>query len=148
MQWKELSKGDHGRTFALVFEAGDEVMETMAAWCREQEVSAARFTAIGAFSEAVLAWFDWESKEYRDIPVDEQVEVLTLAGDVAEKDGVPSVHAHVVVGQRDGATRGGHLIRGHVRPTLELVLDDVPQHLRKRHDPESGLALIAPRLPR
>ena len=37
---------------------------------------------------------------------------------------------------------GGHLIAGHVRPTLELVVDEVPAHLRRRYDPESGLALI------
>jgi hypothetical protein len=30
-----------------------------------------------------------------------------------------------------------------VRPTLDLVVDEVPAHLRKRHDSKSGLALIA-----
>lgn len=145
MQSKELSRGDHGRTVALVFETGDEVMETLLSWCREERVGAARFTAIGALRDAVVAYFDWEAKEYREIPVDEQVEVLTLAGDVALNDGDPAVHAHVVLGRSDGTTRGGHLMRAHVRPTLELILDEVPEHLRKHHDPESGLALIVPR---
>lgn len=145
MQAKELSRGDHGRTVALIFQTGDEVMSELERWCAGNGVSAARFTAIGALSDVVLAYFDWEAKEYREIPVDEQVEVLTMAGDVALDEGEPSVHAHVVVGRHDGSTRGGHLLRGHVRPTLELVLDEVPAHLRKRHDPESGLALIAPR---
>ena len=144
MRFKELSHGEHGRSFALIFEHDDEVMETLSSWCEEQGVTAARFTAIGAFRDAVLAWFDWEAREYREIPVDDQVEVLTLAGDVAAKDGSPSVHAHVVVGERDGTARGGHLVRARVRPTLELVLDEVPAHLAKRHDPASGLALISP----
>ncbi len=43
---------------------------------------------------------------------------------------------------RDGSTVGGHLLEGHVRPTLELTLIEPPAHLRKRKDPETGLALI------
>lgn len=144
MEFKEVSHGDHGRTYVLVFSQGDEVMEVFSDWCQEQKITAARFTAIGAFEDAVLGWFDWEAREYHAIPVHDQVEVLALTGDVAVKDGQPAVHAHVVVSGRDGNARGGHLMRGRVRPTLELVLDEVPAHLAKRHDDASGLALIAP----
>lgn len=144
MRFKEVSHGDHGRTYVLVFSAGDEVMKTLSDWCEKHEITAARFTAIGAFQDAVLAWFDSEAREYREIPVQDQVEVLALTGDVASNAGRPAVHAHVVVSGRDGNARGGHLMRGRVRPTLELVLDEVPAHLSKRHDDASGLALIAP----
>jgi uncharacterized protein len=71
------------------------------------------------------------------------VEPLALSGDVAEQDGKATVHAHVVLGTRHGTTRGGHLIAGHVRPTLELIVDEAPAHLRRRYDPETDLALIA-----
>ncbi len=144
MESKELSRGDHGRTYVLVFSQGDEVVETLSGWCEDRGITAARFTAIGAFQDAVLAWFDWEAREYCAIPVDDQVEVLALTGDVALKADLPVVHAHVVVSGRDGNARGGHLIRGRVRPTLELILDEVPARLAKRHDDASGLALIAP----
>ena len=144
MQWRELSRGEHGRTAALVFVSGDEVVETLSAWCREQNIGAARFTAIGALSDVTLGWFDWQAKTFREIALDEQVEVLTLAGDVALQDDQPAVHAHIVVGRCDGTAHGGHLLKAHVRPTLELVLDEAPAHLRKQHDPESGLALIVP----
>ena len=136
---------DEETTHVLVFQTGDEVVSTLEAFAREHEITAARFTAIGAFSEAKLGYFDWERKEYEEIPLAEQVEVLTLAGDVALKDGEPSVHAHVVLGKRDATAHGGHLLEARVRPTLELVLVESPAHLRKEHDPETGLALIAPR---
>ena len=103
---------------------------------------AARFTAIGAFAEATLGYFDWQSKEYRKIPIREQVEVLSLVGDIALEDGEPKLHAHVVLGRSDGTTRGGHLLEAHVRPTLEVMLVESPEHLHKEHDRESGLALI------
>ena len=91
----------------------------------------------------MLAYFDWPTKKYQEIPVNEQVEVLMLAGDIAWKDdGEPVVHAHVVVGRSDGSTRGGHLKKAHVRPTLELVLVEYPKHLERKHDAETGLTLI------
>jgi predicted DNA-binding protein with PD1-like motif len=127
----------------LVFDRGDEVVEQLTAWCNEQRITAARLTGIGGFSTATVAWFDCEAHQFREIAVAEQVELLALSGDVAEQDGKAAVHAHVVLGTRDGTTRGGHLVAGHVRPTLELVVDEAPAHLRRRYDPESGLALIA-----
>jgi predicted DNA-binding protein with PD1-like motif len=134
-----------GRVFAVIFDIGEDPITGLTRFAEQQNLSASSFTAIGAFSEATLGYFDWERKEYEEIPLAEQVEVLTLAGDVALKDGKPSVHAHVVLGKRDATAHGGHLLEARVRPTLELVLVESPAHLRKEHDPESGLALVAPR---
>jgi hypothetical protein len=132
------------RRYAVIFETGDEVVSQLGEWAREENLSGARLTAIGAFSDVVLGYFDWHTKRYRRIPLDEQVEVLSFIGDVALEDGAPALHAHVVVGRLDGSTRGGHLLEAHVRPTLELIVDEAPVALRKRIDAESGLALIAP----
>jgi len=129
-------------TYGLIFESGDEVMTGLNKFVTENEVTAARFSAIGAFSDATLAYFAWEKKEYQDIPIAEQVEVLTLTGDVAIKDGKPAIHAHVILGFKDGSTKGGHLKKAHVRPTLEVMLEKSPAHLRKSHNEESGLMLI------
>ena len=130
------------RTYALVFETGDEPVSLLEKFAVDHKLAAARFTAIGAFSEAVLGYFDWQSRKYQKIPVGEQVEVLSLVGDVALDGERPKVHAHVVLGKRDGSAHGGHLLQAKVRPTLELMLTESPAHLRKRHDPDSGLALI------
>jgi predicted DNA-binding protein with PD1-like motif len=139
----KLLTEEGGRTFALIYETGDEVLPPLREFAKKHQTRSAHFTAIGAFSSVVLAYFDWPSKQYKEIPVDEQVEVLTLAGDIAWKDdGEPVVHAHVVVGRADGTTRGGHLRRALVRPTLELMLTETPKWLERVHDPESGLALI------
>lgn len=130
------------KTHVLVFQTGDAVIKTLEQFATQNRLFAAHFTAIGAFSDATLAYFDWQSKKYQHIPVDQQVEVLALTGDISDSDGKPKIHAHVVVGKSDGHTLGGHLLEAHVRPTLELILSETPAHLRRRHDPESGLALI------
>jgi predicted DNA-binding protein with PD1-like motif len=130
------------KTFVLVFDTGDEVVSQITTFARENDLDAASITAIGAFSGATLGYFDIEKIEYEKIPLEEQVEVLSLIGDIALNEGEPELHAHVVLGRRDGTTRGGHLLEAHVRPTLEVVLTESPDHLKKRTDEETGLALI------
>ena len=131
------------KTFVLVFAAGDEAIAGLTAFAREKKLAASHFTAIGGFQEATLGYFDLEKKDYNKIPVREQVEVLSLVGDITlTEKGEPKIHAHVVLGRSDASTRGGHLIEARVRPTLEVMLVESPKHLRRKHDPQSGLALI------
>jgi predicted DNA-binding protein with PD1-like motif len=132
------------RIWALIFDKGDEPVAGLTAFAKAQKLGAAHFTAIGAFSDVTLGYFDRAKRDYKKIPLHEQVEVLSLIGDVALDKGEPKIHAHVVVGRADGEARGGHLLEAHVWPTLEVVLVESPRHLRKRHDPETGLALIDP----
>jgi len=135
------------RTFALIFEMGEAGMAALAAFANDRSLTAGHFTAIGACSDVTLGFFDWERKSYEKIPLNEQVEVPSLMGDIALKDGAPAVHAHVVLGKPTGAAHGGHLIEAHVRPTLEVILVESPRFLQRRVDAESGLALIAPGAP-
>jgi uncharacterized protein len=139
-----LDQHDGLRTFVVVFETGDEAMRGLTLFAKEQGLSGSHFTAIGAFSRAIVAYFEWSSKEYRQVPIDEQVEVLSFAGDITIEGGTPKVHAHVVLGKADATAHGGHLIEGYVRPTLELVITEAPRHLHRRVDTNSGLALIDP----
>jgi len=141
MKAKQLTQAG-GTIHALIFETGDEVMAGLREFARANHIRAARLTAIGAFREATLAYFEWEQKRYKEIPVGEQVEVLVLAGDIAWKGDEPVAHVHAVLGLRDGSTRGGHLQKGIVRPTLEVMLTEAGA-LERRYDPASGLALIA-----
>jgi predicted DNA-binding protein with PD1-like motif len=100
-------------------------------------------TAIGAFERATVGWFDFASKSYRKIEVDQQCEVLSAIGDVAVgDDGKASLHVHLVLGLSDGSTRGGHLLAGTVRPTLEVVLTESPARLRRKKRADLGIALI------
>ena len=131
------------RTFAVVLDKGDEVLESLRAFAKEHRLSAAEFTGLGALSDVVLGFFDWDKKDYRKIPVREQVEVLTLVGNIALKDGEPKLHPHIVVGKLDGTAHGGHLLEGHVRPILEVIVTESPAHLRREPDPETGLALLS-----
>jgi len=130
-------------TFILVLDTGDELATGLLDFANQARVSAASFTAVGALSSVRLGWFSWDTKTYEpSVTLDEQVELLSLIGDVALKDGQPVVHAHAVIGRKDGTAQGGHLLEAHVRPTCEVILTESPIHLHKQIDPQSGLALI------
>jgi hypothetical protein len=141
MQGKQV--GTAPRVWVLVMAPGEEAKEQITAFARKEKIKAASFVALGAFERAVVGYFDWDKKKYSPIPIPSQVEVITLVGDIAQDEkGEPSLHAHTVLGLPDGHTRGGHLIEGHVRPTLEVTLTETPAHLVRKKRPELGLALI------
>jgi predicted DNA-binding protein with PD1-like motif len=141
MKAKLINTGPQ-KTWALIFDKGDEVIHGLKQFAREQHLGASQFTAIGAFSDLTLGFFVMDKKDYNRIPIHEQVEVLSLVGDIALKDDEPKVHAHVVVGKMDGTAHGGHLIEARVMPTLEVMLNESPVHLQRTLDEETGLALI------
>lgn len=143
MKSKRVDANGSAQVHVVVLDAGAEAFAALTRFAKEAGISAASLAAIGAFERATIGWFDVTSKSYRKIEVNEQSEVLSAIGDVAVgDDGKPSLHIHIVLGLADGSTRGGHLMAGTVRPTLEVVLTEVPSTLRRRKRPELGIALI------
>ncbi len=141
MKWKQIDQ--QPRSYVLIFNTGDELAKGLKDFAAEQNLADASFKAIGALASVKLAWFDPETKKYRtSVDLKEQVELLSLIGDVAQHEGKPIAHAHAVVGRSDGATAGGHLLKAFVRPTCEEFLTESPVHLSKSLDPETGLVLI------
>jgi uncharacterized protein len=130
------------KTFALVFEKDDEIVSSLKNFASGQRLLASHFTAIGALKDVVLGFFDPQKKEYKKIPIHEQVEVVSLTGYVTFQGDAANIHAHIVIGKSDGTAHGGHLMEGHVYPTLELILVESPKYLQRRIDKETGLALI------
>src|SRR5205814_4077012 len=130
------------KTFAMVFDKGDDVRQGLLEFANTNRFADAHLTGIGAFSEVTLGFFDRERKDYKQIPINDQVEVLSFTGNIVQKDGKPRLHAHVVVGKVDGTAYGGHFLSGRVWPTLEMVILETRAHLRRVHDEDSGLPLI------
>jgi len=141
MKAKLLNDGVE-RTYALVLETGDDVLEEITHFATEQELKANHFTAIGAFSEAEVGFFDFSKKDHNRIPIKEQTEVLSLTGDITVFEGKPQIHAHVVLGKSDGTAHGGHLLKAIVHPTLEIILVESPSSMTRKMDTASGIPLI------
>lgn len=119
-----------------------EIQEQLLKFANLNRFADAHLTGIGAFSEVAVGFFDRQKKDYKRIEIKEQVEILSFAGNIVGRDAKPALHAHVVVGKQDGTAHGGHFLEGRVWPTLEMIVTEMPVHLRRPHDDESGLALI------
>ena len=131
------------KTFVLIFDVDDEITEVLKKFATDQHLTSSSFKAIGALSSVKLGWFNWNTKKYETAAdLNEQLELLSLIGDIALQEGKPQVHAHIVVGKSDGTAYGGHLLQAKVRPTCELILTENPAELQKQVDPAIGIALI------
>lgn len=141
---KVLSRGKGPTEYAVIFRDGDDPYAGLTQFAEQYHVKSAHLTAIGGFHDARLAWFDLQRKMFRVIPVDQQVEVASLIGDIALLNGKPAVHMHCVVAKPDGQTLGGHILSAHVSPLLEVFVTANPIELDKRHDSTTGLTLMEP----
>jgi uncharacterized protein len=146
MKVRLLSENGGAKNYAIILAKGDEVMSGLTDFARQNKVTSASFTAIGAFSHATVAWFDDGRKEFKMIPIEQQVELVSMIGDIALVNDQPVVHTHVSVASSDGTVRGGHVINAFVFPTLELFMTVYPTPLHKESDKATGLKLIDPLL--
>jgi len=144
MQVKLVKDTPEEKVYAVIFHKGDEALSGLTDFAIADKVEDAHFTGIGAVSSATLAWLDVPHKIYHRIAVPEQVEVLSLIGDVATFNGKPVVHMHAVLGHPDGTTTGGHVFELNANPTLEVFVTVNSVPLKKRPDDASGMKLIDP----
>ena len=146
MQVQLLNRGEQTRKYAVIFYQGDEAFSGLLDFAEKYQVTSAHFTAIGALNGATLGWFDPQRKMYKKIPINGQHEVIGMSGDVALYQGKPVVHTHMIVGNSDGTTFGGHVLDLNVSPTLEVMVTEDPVTMQKRFDPATDLTLIDPAL--
>ena len=130
--------------YAVIFSSGDEAYSGLLDFAEKYHVTSGHFTAIGALSDVVLAWFDPKKKMYCENPIHDQLEAASMIGDFALYNGKPALHTHMVVGHRDGTASAGHVIEAIVSPTLEVFVTVDPIPLQKKYDPATDLTLIDP----
>lgn len=144
MQAKLIKDTAGEQVYSIIFYKDDDVMSGLTDFAIAHKVSDAHFTAIGAVSSATLAWLDIPKKMYRRIAVTQQVEVVSLIGDIAVFNGVPVVHMHAVLCKSDGSTVAGHVFELITNPTVEVFMTVNTTPLRKKADDASGMKLIDP----
>ena len=161
MRHKLLEHNDGRRKFVLVLDAGEEAVASIKAFAKQQDLEGSTVAGIGAFESCSFGHFNPATKEFTRNDLTVQAEVLALNGNIAgelgqndghedddgdgdDEDDGPHLHLHCVVGLKDASTRGGHLIQGIVRPTMELIIEESPVHLNRGLDRASGLVLLQP----
>jgi predicted DNA-binding protein with PD1-like motif len=117
-----------GRTFKVTMRKGDEALSGLTEFAEKNHLTNSHLTGVGALNHVVLGWYDPDKRAYKKNVIDEEVELVSLTGNVAIENGKPFVHAHCVVAFKDGTTRGGHLLEATVAVELQVfAIDADPQ---------------------
>ncbi len=128
--------------YILSIDNHQEIMEALAAFCREKGISAGEITGIGAICEATFRFLDPATKQYVDKTFEEQMEITNLTGNISIKDDAPYLHVHLTCSRRDYTCVGGHLLKARINGACELFVTDFgPVHAGRKFDPETGLNL-------
>jgi len=134
------------RDFVLRLEAGDDILECLQGFAERKRLRAAAFEGIGSLNKAKLGHYDFKTKEYTYEVFDDDLEILSLEGNISTLDQEPLPHAHVTLGRRDFSVIGGHLDQGSLANMVEIVVQKLPGRLVKAKDEKIGLNLL--QLPR
>ncbi len=131
-----------GRAFAGRLATGSDLVEEIERFCLEREVTAAQVTVIGAVRRARYAYYEQGDHRYRELESDSHHEIVGFVGNVSLRDDKPFLHAHATFADADGATGGGHLLRGIEVFAAELMIRELGDvALIRLPDEETGLAL-------
>lgn len=128
--------------YVISFEKGEEVFEGLQKFLKENVITACTFTGIGACSTVELGFFNTHIKDYRRKPFIDDVEIVSLIGNGATKDGEPVLHAHGVFGRTDFSLLGGHVFKIVVSVTCEITLTKLDGQLTRVNNPDFNLNLL------
>lgn len=131
-----------GRVLVGRLATGSDLVEEIERACGEHSVLAASVSVIGAVRRAAYAYYEQEEHRYLELGSTTHHEITGFVGNVSERDGRPFLHAHATFADADGATVGGHLLRGIEVFAAEVVITELRDvTLVRQHDEETGLAL-------
>ncbi len=123
-------------------EMREDILMSIMKFAEAKRVQAAMFEGIGSLNQAKLGHYDFATKNYKYEIFQEDLEILTLSGNISTLDKAPLPHAHVTLGRRDFSVIGGHLDEGSSANMVEIGLSALPGKLVKSRDEEVGLNLL------
>lgn len=138
MQSKKLTDG-----YILKLEKGEEIIETLAKFCGDNNIKSGSVTGIGGTDNATLKYYDREKKEY--IPKNfsgKDYEIVSLLGNISLVEGMPFAHIHIALGDADYNLFGGHLGSAVTSITCEITINMTDGILNRKLDDEFKLNFL------
>jgi predicted DNA-binding protein with PD1-like motif len=127
-------------------EKGEELLTSVLSYVNEHNILSGFLSGIGALEKGTIGYFDIKEKKYLHIPFDE-VELLSCSGNIARNKDTdkPVAHIHILLGEKDGKSKGGHLVDGIVSVTVEIYLVETRPIVYRTKDEDTGLYLLSPK---
>jgi uncharacterized protein len=131
-----------GTNYILRLFEGEEIIETLKSFAQKYGISSGTISAIGATNEVTIGYYDAQTKEYKKQSFKENLEILSLLGNIARFDEEAFFHLHVVLGDEKFKVRGGHLFSATVSPTCEVIINALDTVTYRMMDKATGLKLL------
>lgn len=132
-----------GADYVVRFDKGEELLESLAALCRREDITLGSLSGIGAVDDATLGVFNTEKFAYESTRYTGDMEIGSCTGSISRKDGEVYLHIHAVLGNPTREfCRAGHLSRAVISLTGEFVLHTIPAVVEREYSPEVGLNLF------
>ena len=123
-------------------ETGEEIHASLKELATRERIDVAGIEGIGSVYDTVLGYFDRGTREYLRRTVPEEMEILSLAGNLAIKESQPFAHLHIVLGGRNYEALAGHLFEGKTGATCEIIVRPLKGYVQRKLDPATGLYLL------
>ena len=131
----------NGSTIILRLQKGDELVSSLLCLIEKEMVKSGRVSGIGATDDVTIGVFNPKSKVYTKVKVTEDMEILSISGNLTRKDGAPYVHVHGSFASLE-KVYGGHVNECVISATAELIIDLYDVEVERKFDKESGLNLL------
>ncbi len=117
----------------------EDIYEKLAEAVKEYNVETAVVIAgIGQLKNFELGYFK-EKGNYTPQLFTEPHELLSLSGNISKQNNKYNFHLHAVLGSEEKDLVGGHLIKGAVAITNEIILLKTNLKIKRRLEEETGL---------
>jgi len=136
------AKFEQVQTHVLRLEKGRDLLEQLTDYCNREAIDAGQVTALGAVTEAMLAFYDQDEEFYGETHIDREMEMIQATGNVSYLEGERFVHMHATFTDEDGELHAGHLVEGNIVFAGEATIQEFEgPDLIRADDPETGLTL-------
>ena len=130
-----------GNTIVLRAQRGEEIISLLTMLISEENITCGRVSGIGATDKITIGLYNVNTQEYHKDTIEEEMEILSLAGNLTRKEGNPYVHVHGSFATLD-REYGGHVNEVWISATAEIIIDVIDLVVDRKIDKETGLNLI------
>ncbi len=131
-----------GKIYQGSLKKGADIIGGLTRVMTERGITAGVISGIGAVSEAHIGYFNSQTRKYEEAHLRENMEILSLRGNISIKDGEVFPHLHVVLSKSDFSVLGGHLNAGTTVYAFEFeIMAMEGEPFVRRFDDDTGLFL-------
>lgn len=128
--------------YILSFQMGEGLQEELIKFCKDEDIRSGFFVGFGGLQELDLSYYNLSEKRYEDKNIKENLEIVSLTGNIARLNNDIIIHMHGVFSDSKSNAIGGHVKKIVVSGTCEVFLTIFDDVIERKYDDATGLNLM------